>query len=132
MLTFIIICILFKNEFLGSEGDYFYIIERGKFQVIVNGKPVAELDDGRSFGELALLYNTPRAATIRALTPCSVFSLDRSTFRLTLAKSSTSKTNAIMEALRKVPLLSGLTDAQLAKISDSVELLPFPAGNSCV
>ena len=77
--------------FLGLQGDYFYIIEVGTFNVIVNGQVVAILEEGRSFGELALLYNCPRAATVRATRPCLVYSLDRDTFRNTLANSSFSK-----------------------------------------
>jgi Cyclic nucleotide-binding domain len=57
----------------------------------VNEVIVATLEVGRSFGELALLYNTPRTATVRAVEPCVVYSLDRDTFRNTLANSSFSK-----------------------------------------
>ena len=78
-------------HFLGQKGDYFYIIQEGHFKVLVNGRDVSTLEEGKSFGELALLYNTPRAATVRAATPCVVFSLDRDTFRNTLATSSFSK-----------------------------------------
>ncbi len=113
----------------GDTGDYFYIIESGRFAVIVNGTAVAELEVGRSFGELALMFNSPRAATIRALTPSVVYALDRATFRLVLANSQTMKSVAISEALNKVPLLNGLTEPQVAKITDIVELLPFPAGD---
>jgi cAMP-dependent protein kinase regulator len=76
---------------IGQQGDYFYIIEIGSFQVLVNGLVVATLEEGRSFGELALLYNTPRAATVRASRASLVYSLDRDTFRNTLANSSFSK-----------------------------------------
>lgn len=61
------------------------------FEVIVNGVAVATLESGKSFGELALLYNTPRAATVYALTNCVVYALDRDTFRNTLANTSFSK-----------------------------------------
>ena len=61
------------------------------FEVIVNGVAVASLESGKSFGELALLYNTPRAATVYALTNCVVYALDRDTFRNTLANTSFSK-----------------------------------------
>jgi cAMP-dependent protein kinase regulator len=53
----------------GEEGDFFYIIEKGKFSILVNSQYVGSIEEGRSFGELALLYNNPRAATIRALEP---------------------------------------------------------------
>eukprot|EP00596_Hydrurales_sp_CCMP1899_P005254 CAMPEP_0119038068 /NCGR_PEP_ID=MMETSP1177-20130426/6755_1 /TAXON_ID=2985 /ORGANISM="Ochromonas sp, Strain CCMP1899" /LENGTH=689 /DNA_ID=CAMNT_0007000155 /DNA_START=234 /DNA_END=2303 /DNA_ORIENTATION=- len=116
----------------GQEGDFFYIIEKGRFLVLVNSQHVGSLEEGRSFGELALLYNNPRAATIRALEPCVVYALDRDTFRNTLANSSFSKNVMIQEALCKVPLLEGLTDDQMAKISDSVEMLPFLAGEEII
>ena len=89
--TFSFLFILLFIHFLGLQGDYFYIIEVGTFNVIVNGQVVAILEEGRSFGELALLYNCPRAATVRATRPCLVYSLDRDTFRNTLANSSFSK-----------------------------------------
>jgi len=116
----------------GEKGDFYYIIETGAFGVIVDGVLVATLEVGRSFGELALIYNTPRAATIRANVPCIVYALDRGTFRNTLANSSFNKAIMITEALSKVPLLQGLTEAQLSKISDSVEILPFPAGDEII
>ena len=75
----------------GQKGDYFYIIQQGLFDVVVGGRIVSALEEGKSFGELALLYNTPRAATVRAATSCIVYSLDRDTFRNTLANSSFSK-----------------------------------------
>ena len=77
--------------FTGQQADYFYIIEKGSFDVLVNGLIVATLKEGRSFGELALLYNTLRTATVRATQQCLVYSLDRDTFRNTLANTSFSK-----------------------------------------
>ena len=48
------------NEFVitqGEEGDYFYVIEHGLFEIFVNGQLVLEIGNGGSFGELALMYN---------------------------------------------------------------------------
>ncbi|XP_063719299.1 cAMP-dependent protein kinase type I-alpha regulatory subunit-like [Symsagittifera roscoffensis] len=50
----------------GDEGDYFYIIHKGTVDVYVNNNKVGSIPEGGSFGELALIYGTPRAATIRA------------------------------------------------------------------
>ena len=50
----------------GDEGDNFYIVEVGGVEVEVGGTTVAQLKEGDSFGELALIYGTPRAATVRA------------------------------------------------------------------
>jgi cAMP-dependent protein kinase regulator len=101
----------------GQRGDYFYIIETGNFNVYVDKRYVSTLEAGRCFGELALIYNTPRNATIRAMELSVVYALDRDTFRNTLANSANTKSNSITQALKRVPLLSSLTDDQLAKIS---------------
>lgn len=101
----------------GERGDYFYIVESGNFSVYVDNRYVSTLEGGRCFGELALIYNTPRNATIRAMKVSVVYALDRDTFRNTLANSANTKSNSIAKALKSVPLLSSLTDDQLAKIS---------------
>ncbi|WP_171683888.1 ABC transporter transmembrane domain-containing protein [Paenibacillus planticolens] len=73
----------------GEEGNKCYIIVRGKFEVLkhVPGKGeirVAALQDGDHFGEVALLRNTPRNATVKALSPAVLLSVRREAFhRLT-------------------------------------------------
>jgi cAMP-dependent protein kinase regulator len=61
----------------GEEGDFFYIIDQGEVEVYVNNKCVTAISDGGSFGELALIYGTPRAATIKAKTDCKLWAIDR-------------------------------------------------------
>jgi cAMP-dependent protein kinase regulator len=61
----------------GEEGDFFYIIDLGEVEVYVNNKCVTAISDGGSFGELALIYGTPRAATIKAKTDCKLWAIDR-------------------------------------------------------
>lgn len=112
----------------GQDGDYFYIVESGKFTVLVDDKPVSSLAESNSFGELALLYNAPRQATIRADTAGSLFSLDRETYRFTLAQSSNERNTEIKKALNNVTLLADLTEEQLDKISDAVEIFPYKTG----
>lgn len=116
----------------GEEGDYFYIVERGNFTVIVDKKPVATIGEGKSFGELALVYNTPRQATIRADTAATLFSLDRATFKYTLANNMEKKNSDIEDALAKVPLLRNLTDDQRSRLADTVELIGYNAGDEII
>ena len=116
----------------GEDGDYFYIVDNGSFQVIVDGKPVSTIGEGSSFGELALLYNSPRAATIRSETAATVFSLDRETYRFIIAQSSNSRDVEIKRALAKVPLLQDLTEEQLDKLTDTVEIFPYEPGGCTI
>ncbi|GIP15698.1 multidrug ABC transporter ATP-binding protein [Paenibacillus montaniterrae] len=78
----------------GARGEKFYILIRGKVEVLkqVVGeleeqqRQVAVLEDGDHFGEIALLQNVPRTATIKALTPCVVITLQRKVLQHLLSK----------------------------------------------
>ncbi|KAB0400821.1 hypothetical protein E2I00_003055 [Balaenoptera physalus] len=63
----------------GDDGDNFYVIDRGTFDIYVKcdgvGRCVGNYDNRGSFGELALMYNTPRAATITATSPGALWGL---------------------------------------------------------
>ena len=61
----------------GDEGDNFYIIEQGNVDIYVNGAKVVSLTEGASFGELALIYGTPRAATVQATSWVRLWGIDR-------------------------------------------------------
>ena len=52
----------------GDDGDNFYVIDSGEVDVYVNGNYMTTISDGGSFGELALIYGTPRAATVKVAT----------------------------------------------------------------
>jgi MFS family permease len=64
----------------GASGGGFYVILEGEAEVIGDGELVATIGAGDSFGEIALLQGVPRTATIRALTPLTVFELDPEDF----------------------------------------------------
>ena len=50
-----------------KKNNNFFSKEKGKLEVTVGTKMVRELNPGTGFGELALLYNVPRSASIKAL-----------------------------------------------------------------
>jgi glucose-6-phosphate 1-dehydrogenase len=65
----------------GDVGREMYVIVRGEVEALDEaGKVIGTLGDGAAFGELALLMNRPRNATVRAKTVCNLMALDRSAF----------------------------------------------------
>lgn len=72
----------------GDPGDRFYILVRGKAEVIKGPARVAVLQDGDYFGEIALLSDQPRNATVRSMTPCVCLILQRDHFRAMLNRSA--------------------------------------------
>lgn len=65
----------------GSKSLWFFIIEKGLMHVIVDGKTKKQLRVGDGFGEIALLYKTPRAFSVKACETCCLWGIDRNTFR---------------------------------------------------
>ena len=68
----------------GEPGDKLYIVNHGQLEVVVSDerreRPVNTLHEGDYFGEMALLTDEPRAATVRATVPSELYSLARPAF----------------------------------------------------
>mmetsp|Transcript_1565 Transcript_1565/g.2857 ORF Transcript_1565/g.2857 Transcript_1565/m.2857 type:complete len:791 (+) Transcript_1565:53-2425(+) len=116
----------------GDHGDFFYVCETGSFTYTVDGKPVGSAHSGSSFGELALMYNAPRAATVRADTDSVVWSLERQTFRTILANASNMQSDRIVESLKKVELLKTLPNSKLTTLAGAVTLTTYSPGDRIV
>ncbi len=61
----------------GDIGDNFYVIDVGEVEVLVSGQHVTNIGENGTFGELALIHGRTRAATVRALTKCKLWAIDR-------------------------------------------------------
>mmetsp|Transcript_30874 Transcript_30874/g.47321 ORF Transcript_30874/g.47321 Transcript_30874/m.47321 type:complete len:813 (+) Transcript_30874:35-2473(+) len=116
----------------GDIGDYFYVVEEGHVSFAVDGNHVGACTRGASFGELALLYNCPRAATCIANTDCRLWKVDQYTFRHMLANNTANQQKDIHDVLRKVPFLSELDDRMLVRISDALTTVTFPEGERII
>lgn len=97
------------------------------------GDKVATIEPGGSFGELALMYNAPRAATVMsAEAGCTLWALDRITFRRILMDSTFQRRRLYESFLEEVEILSTLTKYERSKIADALDTKKFPAGTTII
>ncbi|CAH6777678.1 Prkar2a [Phodopus roborovskii] len=108
----------------GDDGDNFYVIERGTYDILVTKdnqtRSVGQYDNRGSFGELALMYNTPRAATIVATSEGALWGLDRVTFRRIIVKNNAKKRKMFESFIESVPLFKSLEMSERMKIVDVI------------
>jgi len=69
---------------------------------------VKKYESGENFGELALLYNAPRAATIISDSDSILYGLDRETFNFIVKESAVNKRNKYEDFLNSVEILSSI------------------------
>ncbi|VDM16629.1 unnamed protein product [Hydatigera taeniaeformis] len=102
----------------GDDGDNFYIIDQGKVDIYVNGELVSCIGEGGSFGELALIYGTPRAATVKARSDeVKLWGIDRDSYRRILMGSTIRRRKMYQDFLARVPILGKRNPNNQASIS---------------
>ncbi|NXR40451.1 KAP0 kinase, partial [Zosterops hypoxanthus] len=131
---------------LGDEGDNFYVVDQGEMDVYVNSEWATSVGEGGSFGELALIYGTPRAATVKAKTNVKLWGIDRDSYRRILmasipqnpdlcflgAGNTLRKRNMYEKFLSKVSILESLDKWERLTVADALEPVQFEDGQKIV
>uniref|UniRef100_A0A3Q0KDY6 Camp-dependent protein kinase type I-beta regulatory subunit, putative n=1 Tax=Schistosoma mansoni TaxID=6183 RepID=A0A3Q0KDY6_SCHMA len=116
----------------GDEGDNFYIIDQGEVDIFLNNEYSSTIGEGGSFGELALIYGTPRAATVKAKTEVKLWGIDRDSYRRILMGSTIRRRKVYQEFLCRVPILDNLDKWERLTVADALEPVRFEDGEVVV
>jgi len=121
----------------GDVGDFFYIVKSGNFDIIVQKgdappKKVFTAGAGFAFGELALLYNAPRTATITAVNESQVWCLDRTAFRNLVVKSSQAHFKENVAFLSNCEVFQMLDSQERASLAEVLEEEDFDEDEAIV
>ncbi|XP_069461622.1 cGMP-dependent protein kinase 2-like isoform X2 [Ambystoma mexicanum] len=113
----------------GSVGTSMYIVAEGELLVTQCRRHQRTLSTGDVFGELAILYNCKRTATVKAIGQVKLWEIHRQTFRTIMAKNSRQRRQDTLRLLKETRALKGLSDTQLSRIIDSMEECKFLPGD---
>jgi len=121
----------------GDDGDRLFVIEAGVFDCSIpddadGWKVVKTCHPGDVFGELALLYNAPRAATVTAKEASTIWSLDRETFSNIVKENAQNKRNRYDAFLAKVPLLASMDPYERSQLADALRIEKVEDGATIV
>jgi len=120
----------------GDDGDLLYVVEEGQMNCFktIDGeeKKVKECKAGDAFGELALLYNCPRAATVSAHERCVLWQLDRESFNHIVKDASQKRRNRYEEFLKSVPILQSMDTYERSTMCDALAGKSYNKGDVIV
>ncbi|KAK0133444.1 cGMP-dependent protein kinase 1 [Merluccius polli] len=113
----------------GDDGSTVYVLEEGMVDVTKEGKKLCTINAGKVFGELAILYNCTRTATVTALTDIKLWAIDRQVFQTIMMRTGLIKHSQYMEFLRSVPSLQTQPVDVLSKLADVLEETHYSDGD---
>jgi CRP-like cAMP-binding protein len=122
----------------GEVGEKCYVVEKGKLDITIKndgskkGESVGSLTVGDTFGELALLFDAPRAASITCSTSVTLWAVTRSIFREIVAKTASSTLSSRCNFLQSVPAFVTLDPVKIAKLGSALSEESFQAGDCII
>jgi len=122
----------------GDDGYELYIVGVGQLKCYKRFPDKDEdtylktYEAGEVFGELSLLYNAPRAASIQAVDASVLYSLDRETFNHIVKQSAIDNRNKYEDFLAQVEVLQTLDNYERSKLCDCLNILTFEAGERII
>lgn len=117
----------------GQPGNTLYVMEEGRVEVTREGVYLCSMAPGKVFGELALLYNCDRTATIKAESPMvRAWALTRQSFQQIMMRSGMIREAEYIDFLKSVPIFRKLSVDTLAKLSDRIEEAVYHDGEYIV
>lgn len=112
------------------KADLFYVVQRGQLDVFKDGEKVGELGPGTSFGELALIFRAPRAATVTASSNAALWALRRHDLRAILQAPLKAKVEEFARVVEQIPLLKDAPDKDL--VASALVETAFACGESII
>jgi cAMP-dependent protein kinase regulator len=117
----------------GDVGDNFYIVDTGHCEIFVEGVgKVMDVGPGGSFGELALMYDAPRAATVVADAATLTWAMDQVTFKKTIMDATMRKRARHEAFISAVPVFTSLNDYERLTIADALKAEQFEDGDTII
>jgi len=116
----------------GDVGSIVYVMEEGKVEVSRESKFLSILPPGKVFGELAILYNCKRTATIKAAVDCKLWAIERQCFQTIMMRTGLIRQAEHSAFLKSVPSFAGLQEETLLKIADVLEENTYKSGECIV
>jgi len=113
----------------GDIGSIVYVMEEGKVEVSREGKFLSVMSAGKLFGELAILYNCQRTATIKAATDCKLWAIERQCFQTIMMRTAMARQSEYTTFLKSVPTFVNLPEEILIKIADVMEETVYKEGD---
>ncbi|KAG1954656.1 cGMP-dependent protein kinase [Pimephales promelas] len=112
----------------GDVGSLVYVMEDGKVEVTKEGMKLCTMGPGKVFGELAILYNCTRTATVQTLTNVKLWAIDRQCFQTIMMRTGLIKHAEYTEFLKSVPTFQGLSEEIISKLADVLEETHYSDG----